>query len=60
VNASVMPPSSGSAAAVMKPESSLARKAIAPAASSSVPKRPMGQCTSRFSSAPGLRSKTAR
>jgi hypothetical protein len=31
VNASVMPPSSGSAAAVMNPESSLARKAIAAA-----------------------------
>jgi hypothetical protein len=37
VNASVMPPSSGSAAVVMKPESSLARKTIAAAASARVP-----------------------
>jgi hypothetical protein len=40
VKAAVMPPSSGSAAAVMKLASSLARKATVPAASSSVPKRP--------------------
>jgi hypothetical protein len=48
-----MPPSSGSAAAVMNPESSLARNAIVPAATAKVPNRPIGQCTKRLSSAPG-------
>jgi hypothetical protein len=48
VNASVIPPSSGMAAPVIKPESSPARNAIVPAASSSVPKRPIGQWTRGF------------
>ena len=42
VKADVMPPSSGKAAPVMKPASSLARYATVPASSSSVPKRPIG------------------
>jgi hypothetical protein len=49
VNAEVIPPSSGTAAAVMNPASSLARKATVAAASSRVPKRPIGQWTSRLS-----------
>jgi hypothetical protein len=42
VNAAGMPPSTGKAAPVTKPASSLARYATVPASSASVPKRPMG------------------